>query len=272
MGAVSFSIDVTMVELFLRSLPLTIFVETGTFEGDAAALMLPHFEEIHTIELSDEYYTKAVERFRSCDTITVHHDDSVRALTALRPRLEDESVLYWLDAHWCLADDTAGVHSECPLLAEFDAIGNLNSRSVVMIDDARLFLCTPPKPHETAHWPRFQEVNRRLNSLSPDGHEMMVINDVIVFFPVGVVSDVSEFAHANSIDWLVALRQLEALERDREDTMRTLAERLTLIEEMSAEQKRLYGILEEMSAEQKLLYGVLEERSAIIRKLTNTVK
>ena len=247
MGAVSFSIDVTMVELFRRVLPLPIFVETGTFEGDAVALVLNEFREIHTVELSEEYYAMAVERFSSRDTVTVHHDDSAHALAVLRSRLERESVFYWLDAHWCVADDTAGKHSECPLLAELEAIGTLNSRSVVMIDDARLFLCTPPKPHETEHWPRFQEVIRRLSSLSPD-HEIMVINDVIVFFPAELVSDVSEYAHANSIDWLVSLRQLEALEEDHDMLTRSLAERLALIEEMHAEQELLYRTLAERSA------------------------
>jgi hypothetical protein len=257
MGAVSFSIDVTMVALFRQALPLRVFVETGTFEGDAVALVLPEFREIHTVELSEGYYAKAVERFRSSDTVTVHHDDSARVLAALRSRLERESVLYWLDAHWCVADDIAGKHSECPLLAELEAIGTLNSQSVVMIDDARLFLCTPPKPHDTGHWPRFQEVIQRLSSLSSD-HEIMVINDVIVFFPTTLVSNVSEYAHANSIDWLVALRRLEELEKNYDMLTSSLAERLTLIEEMHAEQELLHRALAERSA-------TIEELNRLLR-------
>ncbi len=35
MGAVHFSIDPKLVAVFKRHLPLQVFVETGTFEGEA---------------------------------------------------------------------------------------------------------------------------------------------------------------------------------------------------------------------------------------------
>jgi hypothetical protein len=76
----------------------------------------------------------------------------------------------------------------------------------------------------------------------------MVINDVIVFFPMALVSAVSDYAHASSIDWLVKLRQLEALEKDHEILTSALAERLALIEEMHAEQELLRRALAEQSA------------------------
>ena len=246
MGAMTFSIDVTMVELLRQALPLSVFVETGTFEGDTVALVLSQFEEIHTIELSHEYYARALERFRSNGSVTVYHDDSPRALASLRSRLEHESVLYWLDAHWCVAKGTASAHSQCPLLSELEAIGTLNSESVIMIDDARLFLCTPPQPHETENWPRFHEVIQGLYSLSTS-HEAMVINDVIVLFPAAIAGDVSKYARANSIDWFSSLRRLEVVTQALADRMadinelrleqemlyRTAAERLTTIEELS---------------------------------------
>jgi hypothetical protein len=231
MGAVSFSIDATLVERLREALPLSAFVETGTFEGDAVTSVLPLFNEIHTIELSEEYYANAVDRFRSDDAVHIYRGHSSQILSSLRPHLENKSVLYWLDAHWCVATDTAGAHSQCPLLEELDAIGALNSQSVVLIDDARLFLCTPPDPHETEDWPRFQDVLHRLLSLSPT-HEIMVINDVIAFYPASIASDMSEYARAYSIDWLAALHRLEVIEKDHQVLTGVLAERLALIEEL----------------------------------------
>jgi hypothetical protein len=257
MGAVSFSIDATLVERLREALPLAAFVETGTFEGDAVTTVRPLFDEVHTIELAETYYAKAVNRFRSDEAVHIYRGHSSQILNSLRPRLENKSVLYWLDAHWCVATDAAGAHSQCPLLEELDAIGTLNSESVVLIDDARLFLCTPPDPHETEDWPRFQDVLQRLLSLSPT-HEIMVINDVIAFYPASIASDMSEYARAYSIDWLAALHRLEVIEKDHQVLTSVLAERLALIEEIEKDHQ--------------VLTSVLAERLALIEELDRALK
>ena len=231
MGAVNFSIDASFVEALKQLLPLAVFVETGTFEGETVARMLPLFGEIHTIELSDAYYSAAVQRFGSNACVAVYHDNSPSALESLRPDLEARSVLYWLDAHSCLAAETEGAHSECPLLEELDAIGHLNAESVLMIDDARLFVCTPPQPAEFGTWPRFQAVIESLGALSSE-HEMMVINDVIAFYPRSVAEQMREYAGSHSIDWLAALRELEELRGECEMLHRVAAEQLAVIEEL----------------------------------------
>jgi hypothetical protein len=237
MGAVNFSIDLSMVECLRQALPLSVFVETGTFEGEAVARMLPLFTEIHTIELSDEHATQASERFRSDSKVTVYQGNSSDVLRSLRPRLRDAPVLYWLDAHWCVGTGT-GDRSQCPLLAELAALEELNGESIVLIDDARLFLCTPPDPHEANDWPRFHEVLQKLLRLSAD-HEIMVINDVIVFFPEAIALEMSNYARAHSIDWLASLHRLEALETERELLHTALAERLDAIEELTEAVERL---------------------------------
>jgi hypothetical protein len=253
MGAVSFSIDPTLVEFLCQALPLTTFVETGTFEGEAVASVLPLFEEIHTVDLSEEFTAKAESRFHSNESVHVYSGESTKVLASLSPHLQNKSVLYWLDAHWCVADATAGEHSQCPLLDELEAIAELNSSSVVLIDDARLFLCTPPKPHDTDHWPEFDDVVRKLIRLNAS-HRMMVINDVIAFYPATINSGMSAYASEHGIDWLVVLRRLEAIEREREELNLVLAERLALIEEMSQAQQGLHAALAERLA-------VIEEMS-----------
>ena len=204
MGAVHFSLDVNLVEALRRILPLETLVETGTFQGDTVAQMLRHFREIHTVEWSAELYRQVQARFQHEPHVNCANDTSPRWLRSLQPSLAGRSVLYWLDAHWCNAADTAGQDAQCPLLEELDAIASLSDVSVVLIDDARLFLSTPPQLHKCEQWPRLQPLLERLRHLS-GRHEVVVVNDVLVFAPVPARSAVEEYCHAHSVDWAAVM-------------------------------------------------------------------
>jgi len=130
--------------------------------------------------------------------------DSAHILVDLMPRLKNRSVLFWLDAHWCADEQTAGAHSQCPLLEELEAIKVLHAESVIVIDDARLFFCAPPKPYEVDQWPGFDIVLRKLHELSCD-HEVMAVNDMLIFHPPQIRHHLKSYAHEHSIDWLAVL-------------------------------------------------------------------
>ncbi len=183
MGDINFSIDTGLVEALQRVLRLRVFVETGTFEGDAIAIGKPFFDEIHSIELSPEYYAHAKKRFKGVSGVHLYLGDSAKLLATLRPKFEGRPALFWLDAHWCVAQDTGGEKSQCPLLDEIRAIGRLNAQSVIMIDDARLFASPPPQPHEISQWPRLDQVIDALRAVGAKTHELKIFNDVIVFAP-----------------------------------------------------------------------------------------
>lgn len=207
MGAVSFSIDVRLVERLKASLPLTVFFETGTFKGDSVAAMLPFFDGLITVELSEALCHEAQVRFIGQTKVQAIQGDSPECLTIFRPNLKDTSVLYWLDAHWCVADDTSGQTSQCPLLNELNAIGSLNEQSIVLIDDARLFLAVPPAPHEVSQWPNIDEVVSALRQLSSQ-HELTVVNDVIVYYPINCRTAITEYSRIYGVDWLRASQSL----------------------------------------------------------------
>ena len=274
MGAVDFSIDMRLVESLRRVLPISVFVETGTFEGEAVARARESFEEIHSVELSDHYYAQATERFAGDARVTLYHGDSSHVLSALRPTLENKAALYWLDAHWCVADEAAGEESQCPLLEELAALKDLNAESVVLIDDARLFLATPPYPHESSHWPRMQEVLERLLRLSSD-HELMVVNDVIVFFPAAALTAASDYAKSYGTDWLAQVHQLAVLEHARDQLEDVAAERLAAIEELAHERdlqaataRERLAAIEELAHERDFQAATARERLAVIEELT----
>jgi hypothetical protein len=203
MGAVTFSIDPRLVACLKEALPLTVFVETGTFRGDSLAEVVARFDESISIEASEALWREAVERFAAVPRVQVLRGDSPQVLKELREHLLGSSTLFWLDAHWCVAANTAGETSQCPLLAEIEAIGRLPEHSVVLIDDARLFLAPPPEPHDVAQWPLFADVVNRLRALSA-AHELMVVNDVIAFYPKAARTALVGYARMHGVDWLHA--------------------------------------------------------------------
>lgn len=115
MGAINFSLDSNLVTELKKSLSLTHFVETGTFEGDTIEHVKSLFDRFISIELSREYYEKSENRFNNDYNIEILFGDSKNILPEIIKRVKNNSVLYWLDAHLCVADATAGEISQCPL-------------------------------------------------------------------------------------------------------------------------------------------------------------
>jgi len=244
MGAITFSIDEELARRLRDALEIELFVETGTFEGDGVAATAGLFAETHTIELVDRYHEAARRRFGDRKDVHFHHGDSANVLRQLRRRTADRSVLYWLDAHWCVAPGTSGEASECPLLAELQAIGSLNDRSAVLIDDARLFLAPPPVPHDVSAWPSFTEVLAELATLAPQ-HDVMVVNDVIAVYPSSAAASVAEYARTSGFDLLAAVHGLRELTEERDLLARVAAERLQALAEKEEEIRALAAIAEE---------------------------
>jgi glycosyltransferase involved in cell wall biosynthesis len=212
MGAIRFSIDPGLVRALLSELPLKAFVETGTYEGDSVRAVLPLFDEIHTIEVSDELHQRAAEAFQKEPQVHVHHGRSEEVLKELAPKLSGRrKTLFWLDAHWSDEPGASEHDRGSPLLEELAAIGSLGPDSVVMIDDARLFLAPPPPPSDPEDWPALEEVLSTLGGLSKK-HEPMVIDDVIVFFPRKVKDTVRRYAREAGTDWLSEISRARDLD------------------------------------------------------------
>lgn len=114
-----------------------IFVETGTNAGFTVNNMKPHFKKIHTIELSESIYNSAVENFKLDKNITLHLGDSSKVLPKLTEELSGNTI-FFLDGHWS-GGNTARGDKDCPLLEELVAIKDFKYKSVVIIDDYRLF-------------------------------------------------------------------------------------------------------------------------------------
>ena len=213
MGAIHFSIDIKLAELLANKLNTSTFVETGTFHGDSVELVRPYFREIHTCELSPELHQAACRRFQGISGIHCHLGPSEQSLQKISEQLKGNPVLYWLDAHWCAAENTAGEESQCPLLEELDAIAPLHADSVVWIDDARYLMSPPPKPHVCKGWPKWHEVNAKLSSIGGNSHQYVFANDTILLYPKRLEEIIYDYLWDNGVDLVkIALAHKEKLD------------------------------------------------------------
>ena len=201
MGAIHFSLDLNLVQTLKKTLPLDVFVETGTFHGDTLITMAPLFNELHSVELSKELWQESAERLKSHTNVKIEQGNSPDWISKLMPSIKEASALFWLDAHWCVSEKTAGENSQCPLIQEITSIGNLNTNSAIIIDDARLFMAPPPEPHEISDWPIYEDVNSALRGLSSQ-HQIMIINDTIIFYPKQCRQPMIKYAAQHGTDWL----------------------------------------------------------------------
>jgi hypothetical protein len=126
------------------------FVETGTFLGETIFKMEPFFEKLHTIEIKQEFYLRALTNYRG-NKITFHLGDSSVKLEPVCKGL-DKPTLFFLDGHWS-AGNTGKGKKDCPLYEELDnIIKHCNQKCLIIIDDIRLFGKGPNKGNEICNW------------------------------------------------------------------------------------------------------------------------
>ena len=118
----------------------SFFVETGTCTGDGVARALKcGFDHIYSIELYEEYYKQAFERFKGDSRVHLFKGDCMDVLPTIIPMI-NEPATFWLDAHVNGKKSPAWGKKACPILEEIDIImKNHLFDKTIMIDDMRLF-------------------------------------------------------------------------------------------------------------------------------------
>lgn len=152
-----------------------VFIETGTYQGDSARWAVSHFKTVYTIERSEELYREFSGPLTRLG-VRALLGDSRRVLPGLLQEIGDEGVVVWLDGHWS-GGQTAGRGDECPLLGELSHFAS-RKNDIILIDDARLFLCPPPPPHDAAQWPTMTEIMAQFSTPF-----VQVVGDIIVAVP-----------------------------------------------------------------------------------------
>jgi len=128
-----------------------VWVETGTFMGDTAALLAKDAKAVFTIEPDRVLYEKAAERFAGHPKVKALYGLSEELFPSLLPSLNG-AVNFWLDGHYSGGITHKGP-TDCPIRDELQNIeNNLNNfeKLSILIDDVR---CFNPAIPEYADYP-----------------------------------------------------------------------------------------------------------------------
>jgi hypothetical protein len=180
MGLVTVGLPGKIVLELARLGNATAFVETGTFQGRTALWASKHFDAVFTIERSEDLFALHEEGLRELRGVRPLLGDSREVLPAVVAELGDRNALFWLDGHWS-GEGTAGADDECPLLEELACLSQRRG-DIILIDDARLFLCAPPRPSPPSAWPSIVDIVDAL-SASRGRRFVQVVDDVIFCVP-----------------------------------------------------------------------------------------
>jgi hypothetical protein len=129
-----------------------IFVETGTHMGDGIIKALNcGFEQIFSIELSENLFNKASEKFSNNPNVMLFLGDSAEILPNILKKI-NEPVTFWLDAHY--SEDGISVlgNINSPLMLELEAIKNHHIKThTILIDDLRCWKIGEPDKYPKIH-------------------------------------------------------------------------------------------------------------------------
>jgi hypothetical protein len=145
---------------YAKRFGLKVLIETGTYYGDMVEAMKKSFDHVFSIELSDELYKKATERFKGVECIELIHGDSSIELGNILKRIS-QPALFWLDGHY--SDGvTARGDKDTPICEELAHILSAEDKGhVIIIDDARFFGTDPA-------YPSIEELTAFIRSKRPD--------------------------------------------------------------------------------------------------------
>ncbi len=186
MGVVQFGGPKQIILFLQETMGLKVFIEGGTYQGNTAKWAAGHFQQVFTIENSDAMRKIAAENLKDTARVTMLAGDTRNHLEPLLAANDD--LLFWLDAHWS-GGLTFGEGSECPLLEELSTIFAQSRNQAILIDDARLFLSPPPRPHQIDQWPTLQEVVAAI----PSGWDLVCHDDVLIIIPETISHSFRQF-------------------------------------------------------------------------------
>jgi len=125
-------------DLFIK-FPNKYFIETGTYRGRGVTCALRSgFYNIISIELDEQLFRDAKEKFAEAPEVTILHGASEKLLQGIIEKIP-HPITFWLDGHFS-GEGTAKGDWNCPLVAELEIIAaHPNKNHTILIDDRRLF-------------------------------------------------------------------------------------------------------------------------------------
>jgi len=115
-----------------------IFLETGTYLAKSIRAVYHLFREAYTIELANELYRDAINKYAHLG-IHFHHGDSKIMLREIAEGFH-EPVFFYLDAH-AFGRKEVAIDSPFPLWDEIEYISSRGLADVVLVDDVHAWGC-----------------------------------------------------------------------------------------------------------------------------------
>ena len=162
----------------IRELGVKVFIETGTYKAQTSVWASKRFDIVYSVEASKKLYNEAVEKYGNIRNIKFMRGISKESLREIINEIDTQAV-FWLDAHWS-GGETFGSDEECPLIDELGLITKKRIKHYILIDDARLFMCPPPLPHNIDEWP---DISQIIIHLTDTGYKIFIHEDVIIAVP-----------------------------------------------------------------------------------------
>lgn len=120
---------------------INVFVETGCYRGNTLSFALQlGFKKLYSCDIDLESADYCRNEFSQDARLRIDHKPSNTFLSDLMPELEnEESVLFFLDAH--LPDMETTTDVSLPLEEELDIIwaARSNKKDIIVIDDLRIY-------------------------------------------------------------------------------------------------------------------------------------
>jgi len=227
-GVETTGVPIKMIKKIIEGFEVDFFVETGTAGAYSIVEASKHFPICYTIELiegrtpthkEEIVYDKDVideesgEIIKKADPTIADHvlipinypenitfcvGDSTEILPNINNQVNSRYAVYWLDAHYSDPDPSPEGCVECPIVAELEAISD-NQKAIIVIDDARLFLGTPPPPLKPNEWIGVQSLLIAIEHYF-NNHHITIIDDYVVAVPMEMKDNLNAF-------WLETYKQ-----------------------------------------------------------------
>jgi hypothetical protein len=124
----------------------SVVVETGTHYGYTTLFLAHCFNEVISIELSEELYNSALKLLADHSNITLYKGASDEILAKILPLIGGDCAFY-LDAHFSGGATTMHADTACPIISELQIIAEYMKcfqSCIIAIDDCRNFIEKSP--------------------------------------------------------------------------------------------------------------------------------
>jgi len=205
MGAIYSSINLALLDFCSELLSIPTFAGTGSINNDIVDVLATRFKDVFFLDFPHELHAAALIRLENNKNLSIHPGNSPDLLKVAREKFSNTPILFWLAGHGADTNRTSGADPGTSILPELEAIQSLYPDDVLLIDDARLYLCSPTEPNTPKNWPDLSDLSGKLHLLSKF-HRIIILNDVIVFYPGHLRKQFAEYASKTSVNWLDMVR------------------------------------------------------------------